>query len=44
VHVLDHTVGAYRLFRTLLPEDEVSAIEVPIRIKVEWNRLTNLVR
>jgi len=44
VHVLDHTVGAYRLFRTLLPEDEVSAIEVPIRIKVEWNRLSNLIR
>jgi Uma2 family endonuclease len=44
VHVLDHTLGAYRLFRTLVPEDEVSAIEVPIRIKVEWNRLSNLVR
>jgi len=44
VHVLDHTLGAYRLFRTLAPEDEVSMIEVPIRIRVEWNRLSNLVR
>jgi Uma2 family endonuclease len=44
VHVLDHALGAYRLFRTLAPEDDVSAVEVPIRIKVNWNRLSNLVR
>lgn len=44
VHVLDHTLGAYRLFRTLAPEDEVSTLEVPVRIKVNWNRLSNLVR
>ena len=44
VHVLDHTLGAYRLFRTLAPEDEVSMIEVPVPIRVEWNRLSNLVR
>lgn len=44
VHVLDHTLGAYRLFRTLAPEDEVSTVEVPVRIKVDWNRLSNLVR
>ncbi len=43
-HVLDHTLGAYRLFRTLAPEDEASMIEVPVRIRVEWNRLINLVR
>ena len=44
VHVLDHTLGAYRLFRTLVPEDEVSAIEVPILIRVESKRLSSLVR
>lgn len=43
VHVLDHTLGAYRLYRTLAPEDEVSTVEVPVRIKVSWNRLSNLV-
>jgi Uma2 family endonuclease len=44
VHVLDHTIGAYRLFRTFTPEDEVSTIEVPVRIKVDWKRLGNLIR
>jgi hypothetical protein len=44
VHVLDHAIGAYRLLRTLAPEDEVSVIEVPIRIKVPWNQLSGLVR
>ena len=29
---------------TLAPEDEVTTIEVPIRIKMEWSRLCNLVR
>jgi Uma2 family endonuclease len=44
VHVLDHAVGAYRLLRTLAPEDEVSVIEVPVRIKVAWNQLSTLIR
>ena len=44
VHVLDHTLGYYRLFRTLTPEQEVSTIEVPIRVQVDWRRLTRLVR
>lgn len=44
VHVLDHTVGAYRHFRTLTPEDEVSVVEVPIRIKIVWNQLSTLAR
>jgi Uma2 family endonuclease len=44
VHVLDHTIGAYRLFRTFTPEDEVSTIEVPVRIKIDWKRLSNLIR
>lgn len=44
IHVLDHTVGAYRHFRTLAPEDEVSVVEVPVRIKVPWTQLSVLVR
>jgi Uma2 family endonuclease len=44
VHVLDHALGAYRLLRTLAPEDEVSVLEVPFRIKVPWHQLSALVR
>jgi Uma2 family endonuclease len=44
VYVLDHTVGQYQLFRTLTPEQEVSTLEVPVRIKIDWRRLANLVR
>ncbi len=44
IHVLDHTLGYYRLFRTLTPEQEVSTVEVPIRIQIDWNRLAHLVR
>jgi Uma2 family endonuclease len=44
IHVLDHTLGYYRLYRTLTPEQETSAIDVPIRIDIDWTRLTHLVR
>lgn len=44
IHVLDHLVGAYRHFRTLTPEDQVSVVEVPMRIKVPWSQLSALVR
>jgi len=44
VHVLDHTLGYYRLYRTLSPEQETSIIDVPIRIQIDWNRLAHLVR
>ncbi|GAA4080718.1 Uma2 family endonuclease [Nonomuraea soli] len=44
VYVLDHTVNAYRLHRTFYPEDEVSLIDVPIRLRVDWARLAELVR
>jgi Uma2 family endonuclease len=44
IHVLDHTLGYYRLYRTLTPEQEISTIEVPIRIEIDWARLTHLVR
>ncbi len=44
ITVLDHAVGAYRLLRTLGPEDELSVLEVPVRIKVPWSELSALVR
>jgi Uma2 family endonuclease len=44
VYVLDHALGAYRLLRTLAPEDEVSVLEVPVRIKVPWSQLSALLR
>lgn len=44
IHVLDHTLGYYRLYRTLTPEQETSVIDVPIRIDIDWTRLTRLVR
>jgi Uma2 family endonuclease len=44
VHVLDHTLGNYRLFKTLTPEQEVSTVDVPIRIQIDWSRLAHLVR
>jgi hypothetical protein len=40
--VLDQTLGP-RLFRTIAPGDEVGVLDVPSRIKVGWNRLSNLV-
>ena len=44
IHVLDHTLGYYRLFRTLTPEQEVSTIEVPIGVQIDWHRLAHLIR
>jgi hypothetical protein len=44
VHVLDQALGHYRLDRTLTPEQEVSVIDVPVRIEVDWGRLARLVR
>jgi len=44
IHVLDHTLGYYRLFRTLTPEQEASVVEIPIRVQIEWRRLAHLVR
>lgn len=44
IHVLDHALGNYRLFRTLSPELEVSTVEVPIRIEVDWHRLGCLIQ
>jgi Uma2 family endonuclease len=44
IHVLDHTLGYYRLYRILTPEQETNVIDVPIRIDIDWTRLTHLVR
>lgn len=44
IHVLDHTLGYYRLHRTLTPEQETSTIDVPVRIQINWNRLAHLIR
>ena len=45
IHVLDRTLGFYRrLYRTLTPEEEVSTVDVPVRIQVDWRRLTSLIR
>lgn len=44
IHVLDHITGQYRHHRTLTPEEEISTVEVPVRIRIDWARLTNLVR
>jgi hypothetical protein len=44
IHVLDHTLGSCALSRTLTPEQETSTVEVPVRIQVDWSRLTRLVR
>jgi Uma2 family endonuclease len=44
LYVLDHVTTTYQPYRKLFPEEEVSVVEVPIRIKIEWARLTGLVR
>jgi len=45
VHVLDHTLSSYRLYRVLEPADGQQAVlEVPIRVKIDWRRLTDLTR
>jgi hypothetical protein len=43
IHVLDHTLGCYRPFRTLTPEQETSTIDIPVRIQIDWKRLTHLI-
>jgi len=44
VHVIDHTTTMYRPYRSFFPEEETSTVEVPIRIKIDWSRLAELVR
>jgi Putative restriction endonuclease len=44
VHVLDHTVNSYRLHRILEADGGQVVMEVPIRIKIQWDRLTELTR
>ncbi|MEU1985478.1 Uma2 family endonuclease [Nocardia sp. NPDC019395] len=42
VHVLDHASGEYRLHRSIAP-DAASLIEVPVRVELDWTRLSELV-
>ncbi|WP_454200039.1 Uma2 family endonuclease [Nocardia sp. Marseille-Q1738] len=44
VHVLDHTLGYYRLHDRLEPSGGETVIDVPIRIGIDWDRLSGLVR
>ena len=41
IHVLGHTLGYYG---TPTPEQEISTVEVPVRIQVDWSRLVRMVR
>ncbi len=45
-YVLDHVVGLYRPHVELEPPvgDGETIVDVPIRIKIDWSRLTDLVR
>ncbi|MFB8282592.1 Uma2 family endonuclease [Nocardia colli] len=42
IHVLDHTLGQYRLHALLEPTAVETVVEMPIRIQVDWDRLTGL--
>jgi Uma2 family endonuclease len=44
VHVLDHALSGYKLLRVLEPEDGTVSVDLPIRMKIEWDRLTDLTR
>lgn len=44
VYVLDHVTTAYRLHRIVEPEGEITTLDVPIRIKIDWESLGELVR
>ncbi|WP_067464054.1 Uma2 family endonuclease [Nocardia amamiensis] len=44
VHVLDHALGYYRLHDRLEPFGNQTVIEVPIRVGIDWDRLSGLVR
>jgi len=44
VYVLDHVLGYYRLHRKLQRADEDSGIDMPIEIKLDWKRLSELSR
>lgn len=44
VHVLEHVTGQYRLHRVLDPVEGGTTVDVPIRIKIDWERLAELAR
>ncbi|MFG1999672.1 Uma2 family endonuclease [Spirillospora sp. NPDC048911] len=44
IHVLDHALGAYRRYQVLEQDDAGTTIDVPVRIRIEWDRLRGLSR
>jgi Uma2 family endonuclease len=44
IHVLDHALGAYRLHRVVEPGGAADHVDVPIRIRLDWDRLAELTR
>ncbi|WP_282785691.1 MULTISPECIES: Uma2 family endonuclease [unclassified Nocardia] len=44
VHVLDHVLGQYRLQWKLQPDGQPTAVELPIGITIDWDRLSGLTR
>lgn len=44
VHVLDHVTTSYRLHQVLEPNGDTTTLDVPIRISIDWARLTELIR
>ncbi|MFI9509286.1 Uma2 family endonuclease [Nocardia sp. NPDC052566] len=44
IYVLDHTLDYYRLHDRIEPTGDETTIDMPIPIKLDWNRLSGLVR
>ncbi|MFC9893928.1 Uma2 family endonuclease [Nocardia sp. NPDC127579] len=43
-YVLDHVLGQYRSHVVFEPADTESVVELPVRMRIDWSRLANLVR
>lgn len=44
VYVLDHAEAQYRRYEVLEPAPDETVVEMPIRIRLDWGRLSELVR
>ncbi|MFG1791616.1 Uma2 family endonuclease [Nocardia sp. NPDC049149] len=44
IHVLDHAQGQYRLHEVLEPTSTETVVDMPIRIRIDWTLLSELVR
>ncbi|MEU2253109.1 Uma2 family endonuclease [Nocardia xishanensis] len=44
VNVLDHAVGHYRVHAVLEPAATETVVDMPIRLKIDWNQLSGLTR